>query len=61
MWNFILGFLFTRATGTSRYVRAALVLITLGILIAGLIYAAVVLRAVSERSHPSHVPAYHSN
>jgi hypothetical protein len=55
MWNFLLGFLFARATGISRFVRPLLVLVLFGALIAGVVYAFVVLRAVNQRSHASHV------
>jgi cytochrome c oxidase subunit IV len=60
MWNFLLGFLFARTTGISRYVRMLLVLLAVGILVAGLIYA-VVMQVLNERSHASHVPIRHTN
>lgn len=53
MWEFLLGFLFARATGISRLVRVVLVLVAIGVVISGAIYAFVVFRAVQERSqHP---------
>jgi len=55
MWEFLLGFLFARATGISRLVRVVLVLVAIGVVIAGAIYALVVFRAVQERSHHPHV------
>jgi hypothetical protein len=55
MWNFLLGFLFARATGISRFVRPLLVLVLFGVLIAGVLYALVVLRAVNQRSHAPNV------
>jgi FlaG/FlaF family flagellin (archaellin) len=55
MWEFLLGFLFARATGISRFVRALLLLVAIGVVIAGFIYASVVLRAVRERSQSDHV------
>jgi hypothetical protein len=55
MWNFLLGFLFARATGISRFVRPLLALALLGVLIAGFVYAFVILRAVNERSHAPYV------
>ena len=58
MWNFLLGFLFARATGISRYARILLVLPAVGILIAGLIYAVVVFHALSERSAVHHVQSH---
>ena len=57
MWNFLLGFLFARATGASRIIRPLLLLLLLGSIIAGLIYAFAVFHAVNERSRPPHVHA----
>ena len=57
MWNFILGFLFGQATGISRIVRPLLVLALFGVLIAGIVYAFVILQAVNQRSHVPHVHA----
>src|SRR6185437_14367502 len=39
MWNFLLGFLFARATGAARIIRPLLLLLLVGVIIAGLIYA----------------------
>ena len=61
MWNVLLGFLIGHTPGISRYVRALLVVIAIGIIIAGLIYAVVVMQAVSERSSASHVPTHRTN
>ncbi len=58
MWEFVLGFLFARATGISRFVRPVLVLFAVGVLIAGAIYVSVVFRAVQERSQGHHVHAH---
>jgi hypothetical protein len=55
MWNFLLGFLFARATGISRVIRPLLLLVLIGAIVAGLIYAFAVFQAVSQRSHTSHV------
>lgn len=55
MWNFLLGFLFGRATGMSRIIRPLLLLVLLGSIVAGIIYATVVFKAVNERSHAPHV------
>jgi hypothetical protein len=55
MWELLMGFLFARATGLSRYLRYGLALFGLGIVIAGLIYTCVVLNAANERSHAPHV------
>jgi NhaP-type Na+/H+ or K+/H+ antiporter len=57
MWNFLLGFLFARATGISRFVRPLLLLTLFGVLIAGFVYALVIFHAIDERSHGSHVHA----
>ena len=61
MWNVLLGFLLGHTPGTSRYVRALLAAMAVGVVIAGLIYAVVVLQTVSERSHTPHVPAHSTN
>ena len=61
MWDFLFGYLFGRATGISRFVRPVLWLLLVGLIVAALAYAGIVLNAVRERSRPSHVPAYHSN
>jgi general stress protein CsbA len=55
MWNFLLGFLFARATGISRFVRALLLLVLLGAVIVGFIYAAAVFKAANQRSNSDHV------
>jgi hypothetical protein len=55
MWNFLLGFLFARATGISRFVRPLLWLVLIGSILAGIVYAAVVFRAVNERNRAPHV------
>lgn len=60
MWNFLLGFLFARATGASRIIRALLLLLLLGSFIAGLIYAFAVFHAVNQRSPSPHVHAHSS-
>jgi hypothetical protein len=61
MWNVLLGFLIGHTPGVSRYVRVLLAAIAVGILIAGLIYAVVIMQAVSERSRASHVPTHRTN
>jgi hypothetical protein len=55
MWDFLFGYLFGRATGISRIVRPLLWLFLIGVIVAGFIYAAVVFKAVSERSEQHHV------
>ncbi len=61
MWNVLFGFLLGQTPGTSRYVRALLAAIAVGVVIAGFVYAVVVLQAVGERSNASHVPTHRSN
>jgi hypothetical protein len=58
MWNFLLGFLFARATGTSRIIRPLLLLVLLGAIVAGLIYAFAIFHAIDQRSHSPHVHAH---
>jgi hypothetical protein len=58
MWNVFLGFLLGHTPGISRVVRVLLAAIAIGIVVAGLIYAAVIMQAVSERNHASHVHAH---
>jgi hypothetical protein len=58
MWEFLTGFFFARATGLSRVIRPLLLLFLVGVVIAAFIYAAVVFKAVSERSNSPHVHAH---
>jgi len=60
MWNFLLGFLFARATGAARIIRPLLLLVLLGAIVAGLIYAFAMFHAIDQRSHPPHVHAHSS-
>jgi hypothetical protein len=55
MWEFLLGLLFARATGISRFVRAILVVLAIGAIIAGVIYASVIFLGIQERSQHPHV------
>lgn len=59
MWNFLTGYGFGGAFGASRcgrrIIKPALRLFFFGVVIAGLIYAYVVFKAVSERSSSPHV------
>jgi hypothetical protein len=61
MWNFLLAFFFGSAVSSGRtgrrLMRPLLILFVVGVLIAGLIYACVVFRAVTERSQTPHVHA----
>ena len=58
MWEFVMGFLFARATGIHRYVRILLLLVLAGSVIAGVIYVGVVVNALNERNHSPHAPAH---
>ena len=55
MWEFLTGFFFARATGLSRIMRPLLILLFIGCVVSGVIYAIVVFHAVSERSQHPHV------
>jgi hypothetical protein len=58
MWELLMGLLIGEVVGKSRvgrFVRPALKLFAIGILIASLIYTCVVLNAVRERSRDTHV------
>jgi hypothetical protein len=61
MWNFLFAFLSARAVARSRFLRLTLLFVLLCALIAGLIYTTVVFKAITERSHPSHVHPHPSN
>lgn len=62
MWNFLLAFFFGSAVSSSRTVqrlmRPLLILFGIGVVVAGLIYASVVFRAVNERSQAPHAHAH---
>ncbi len=59
MWNFLTGYGFGGAFGASRLgrsiIKPALKLFMIGAVIAGLIYAYAMFRAVNQRSHSPHV------
>ncbi|MCU1224597.1 MAG: hypothetical protein JWQ42_2690 [Edaphobacter sp.] len=55
MWNFLFGYLFAGATLRSRVWRLVLVVVFVGALIAGIIYASVVFHAVTERNRAPYV------
>jgi ABC-type Na+ efflux pump permease subunit len=59
MWNFLMALFVGSAVGSTRtaqrLVRPMLILFLICVLVAGLIYACVVFRAVSERSRAPHV------
>jgi ABC-type Na+ efflux pump permease subunit len=64
MWNFLLALFVGSAVGSTRtaqrLVRPVLILFFIGVLIAGCIYACVVFRVASQRSHSPHVHAHSS-
>jgi ABC-type Na+ efflux pump permease subunit len=59
MWNFLMALFLGSTVGSTRtaqrLVRPLLVLVIIGSVIAGTIYMAIVLRAVSERNRNPHV------
>ena len=61
MWEFLMGIVIGDAVSNSpigRLVRPALAIVFIGLVIAGAIYAGLVLKAVSERSNTPHVHAH---
>ena len=60
MFKYQVHALAMRKAGLGRPLRDLFLVILLGCIIAGLIYAAVVIKAVNERSHPPHVHAHSS-
>jgi hypothetical protein len=62
MWNFLLALFVGSTVGSTRtaqrIVRPLLVLFVIGVIIAGIVYVGVVVKAVSERSQPPHVHAH---
>jgi len=62
MWNFLLALFVGGAVGSTRtaqrLVRPLLILFAIGVIIAGLIYACVVFKAISERNQAPHVHAH---
>lgn len=55
MWDFLIGYLFGRATGISRVLRPVLLLLTVVLIVAAVAYAAIVFTAVTERNQAPHV------
>ena len=55
MWNFLFGYLFAGATLQSRVWRLILLVVLVGALVAGIIYASIVFNALTERSRDPHV------
>ncbi len=62
MWNFLLALFAGTTVGTTRTARRSIKpivsILAIGFLIAGVIYACVVFKAVSERSQHPHVHAH---
>jgi ABC-type Na+ efflux pump permease subunit len=62
MWNFLLAVFVGSAAGSTRTaqrsVRPILTLVAIGVIVAGLIYACVIFKAVSERSSKAHVSTH---
>lgn len=55
MWSLLAPFLVGRAVGGWRYIRVVLMVMLLGCIIAGFIYAIVVFRAIQSRPEGHHV------
>ena len=62
MWNFLLAFFFGSTVSSTRtgrrLMRPLLILLGIGVVVAGFIYASVVFRAATERSQSPHVHAH---
>lgn len=61
MWDFLFGYLVGQATGVSRIIRPILLVLLIGAICAGIIYACVVFHAISERSATPHVIPHSSH
>jgi hypothetical protein len=64
MWEFLIGLSIgdaVRKSPLGRFVRPALALFLIGLLIACVIYTIAVFHAVSERSKTPHVPTHSAN
>jgi hypothetical protein len=61
MWNFLYGFLFARATGISRFVRLALLLTLVVLLVGAIVYAATFFNAALEKDNTHHVQPHSSH
>lgn len=65
MWNFFLALFAGSTVGSTRTARRSvkpiLVLLFIGVLIAGAVYVGVVLKAVSERNNTPHVSTHRSH
>jgi hypothetical protein len=65
MWNFLLALFAGSTIGSTRAakwsVRPILAIVLIGVLVAGVVYVCVVLKAVSERSNTPHVSTHSSH
>lgn len=64
MWEFLVGIFIGDAVSKSpvgRFVRPVLIIFALGLVIAGLIYAGIVVHAISERSNSPHVRTHRTH
>lgn len=55
MWSFLAPFFIGRAVGGWRYIRVALLVILIGCIIAGILYAVIVFNAVRSTPETHHV------
>jgi hypothetical protein len=60
VFKFLIDVLFMRRIGLGRPLRNFMLLVALGLVVAGAIYFSVVFRAVRERSQGSHVHTHSS-
>ena len=65
MWNFLMALFAGTTVGSThtaqRIVKPFLALLAIGVIVAGLIYAFVILSAVSERNNSHHVNTHSSH
>lgn len=61
MWSFLTPLLIGRATGGWRLFRAALLIILVGCVILGVIYATIVFRAIGNTPEKHHVQPHTSH
>ncbi len=58
MFEYLIDIILLRRLGLGPFFRLIVLLLLVGVVVAGLIYAAAVFHAVSERSTPPHVHAH---
>lgn len=65
MWNFLLALFAGSTIGSTRTarrsVRPVVILLLIGVFVAGVIYVGVVFKAVSERNNTPHVSTHSSH